>query len=135
MHDLLLQKSNGAFELAVWGEQALGSNIVTVNLNGMAPLANIYNPTLGASATQTFTNATSVPLTLANHPLIVEIPSTVVIQHAQANLQVIWPAGVLLESTNLQGPWLTNPASSPYAIKSRRIPGVLSPSMTFEIPE
>jgi hypothetical protein len=116
VHDLLLQKSNGTFELAVWGEQAKGSNNVTVNLQGMAPLVNIYDPTLSTSATQTLTNVTSVSLTLANFPLIVEIPSTVVIQHAQANLQVIWPAGVLLESTNLQGPWSTNPASSPYAI-------------------
>jgi hypothetical protein len=62
------------------------------------------------------TNVTSVPLTLANYPLVVEIPSQVVIQHAQAKLQVVWPAGTLLESTNLQGPWSTNPAASPYAI-------------------
>ena len=116
VHDLLLQKGNGTFELVVWGEQAVGSNNITVNLNGMAPSVNIYNSTLGISATQTLTNVTSVSLTLANFPLIVEVPSALVIQHAQSKLQVVWPAGVLLESTNLQGPWSTNPASSPYAI-------------------
>jgi len=115
-HDLLLEKSNGTFELVVWGEQTAGSNNITVNLGGMAPLAGIYDPTSGTTATQTLTNVTSVPLTLANYPLVVEIPSQVVIQHAQAKLQVVWPAGTLLESTNIQGPWSTNPAASPYAI-------------------
>jgi hypothetical protein len=116
VHDLLLQKSNGMFELVVWGEQVSGSNNVAVNLGGMASSASIYDPTLGTSATQTLTNVTSVSLTLANYPLVVEIPSQVVIQHAQTKLQVVWPAGTLLESTNLQGPWSTNFASSPYSV-------------------
>jgi hypothetical protein len=116
VHDLLLQKSDGTFELVVWGEQVSGSNNITVNFGGMIPMAAVYDPTLRASATETLTNVTSISLTLANSPLIIEIPSLVIIRQASARLHVIWPAGTLLESSNLAGPWSTNPASSPYAI-------------------
>ena len=32
MHDMLLQKSDGTFELVVWGERLKGSDEVTVHL-------------------------------------------------------------------------------------------------------
>jgi hypothetical protein len=76
VHDLLLQKSNGAFELAVWGEQVTGSNDITVNLGGTFANVHVYDPTVGTSATQTLASAASIPLTLSDHPLIVEIPAT-----------------------------------------------------------
>jgi len=76
VHDLLLQKSNGAFELAVWSEKASGSNNITVNLGGNFATMHIYDPTVGASATQTLTSVASVPLTLSDHPVIIEIPTT-----------------------------------------------------------
>lgn len=116
VHDLLLEKSNGTFELAVWGEQATGSNRVTVNLGTLASRVNIYDPTQGTTAIQTLTNVVSVSLTLANYPMMVELLPSVAIRRAGANWQVIWPGGVLLESTNVRGPWITNPAASPYVI-------------------
>jgi len=79
VHDLLLQKSNGAFELAVWGEQVSGSNNITVNLGAIFATVRVFDPTLGASATQTLSKAASVSLTLSDHPLIIEIPATGVI--------------------------------------------------------
>jgi hypothetical protein len=33
-----------------------------------------------------------------------------------SQLQITWPAGTLLEATNLSGPWTTNPAVSPALI-------------------
>jgi hypothetical protein len=31
-------------------------------------------------------------------------------------LQIVWPYGTLLETTNLAGPWTTNANSSPYLV-------------------
>jgi hypothetical protein len=76
VHDLLLQKSDGAFELEVWDENASGSNNITVNLGATFATVHIYDPTLGTSATQTLGKVASVPLTLSDHPLIIEIPTT-----------------------------------------------------------
>jgi hypothetical protein len=74
VHDLLLQKSNGAFELVVWNERPSGgSNDVTVNLGGTFATVNIYDPTTGTAPTQTLTNISSVALTLTDHPVIIEL--------------------------------------------------------------
>ncbi|MGA2557836.1 MAG: glycosyl hydrolase [Verrucomicrobiota bacterium] len=75
VHDMLLQKSNGAFELAVWGEQVKGTNRVTVNLGGARARVNIYDPTMAAAPAWTLSNAISVPLLLSDHPVIIELPA------------------------------------------------------------
>jgi hypothetical protein len=33
-----------------------------------------------------------------------------------SNLQLTWPQGTLLESSNVSGPWTTNFATSPYTV-------------------
>ena len=72
VHDLLLQKSEGTFELVVWNEQLRGSTNVTVNLlDGPAPVT-LFDPTLGTATIQTLGNTSSIALTLSNHPLILE---------------------------------------------------------------
>ena len=53
VHDLLMQKSNGTFELAVWGEQVKGANSIVVNLGTVGPGVNVYDPTVGTTAIQT----------------------------------------------------------------------------------
>lgn len=73
VHDLLLQKSNGAFQLVVWGEQVNGSHNITVNLESAAPTVNIYDTTVGDAPIQTLTNVTNIPLTISDHAMIVEI--------------------------------------------------------------
>jgi hypothetical protein len=76
VHDMLLQKSNGTFELVVWGERfAGGSDNVTINLGTTYAMVKVYDPTIGTSPTQTLTNVSSVALTLSDHPVIVEIVS------------------------------------------------------------
>jgi hypothetical protein len=75
VHDLLLQKSNGTFELAVWDERAGSSDAVTVNLGATYASINLYDPTMGTSPMVTLTNADSVPLTLSDHPVFIELPS------------------------------------------------------------
>jgi hypothetical protein len=73
VHDLLLQKSNGVFELVVWGEQVTGESKIVINLGGTYSDVKIYDATLGSSPIQTLTNAVSVPLTVGDHAMIVEI--------------------------------------------------------------
>ena len=73
VHDMLLQKSRGTFELVVWGERVQGSDRVTVNLGGNHESVKVYDPTLGTAATEVLRNADSVRLTLTDHPIILEI--------------------------------------------------------------
>jgi hypothetical protein len=74
VHDVLLQKSSGAFELVVWDERPLtGSDDVTVNLTSSRATVTVYDPTTGTAATQTLHGVSSVPLSLTDHPLILEL--------------------------------------------------------------
>jgi hypothetical protein len=73
VHDLLIQKSDGTMELAVWGEQVKGASSVTVNLGGTCATVNVYDPTIDVSPTQSVSHVNSVPLTLSDHVMIVEI--------------------------------------------------------------
>ena len=74
VHDLLLQKSNGTFYLAVWDERSTGiMDPVTVNLGGTHASVTVYDPTTGTTAVRTLSNVSSVGLTLSDHPLILAI--------------------------------------------------------------
>ncbi len=75
VHDLLMQKSDGTFELAVWGEQVKGTNDVTVNLGATYPSVKVFDPTVGTAPIQTLTNVSSVPLSFSDHAFIVEVVS------------------------------------------------------------
>ena len=75
VHDLLLRKSTGAFELVVWDERPVGTatDHVTVNLGGSHTTVKIYDVTVGAAPVQTLANVSSVPLTMTDHPMIIEV--------------------------------------------------------------
>jgi hypothetical protein len=46
--------------------------------------------------------------------LTVNPPASINMQQAFGNMVLSWPVGVLLEATNVTGPWLTNNTPSPY---------------------
>jgi hypothetical protein len=74
VHDLLLQKSDRTFELAVWDEHfssATGDS-VTVNLGRSYATVNVYDPTMGTAPVQTLSDVDSVALMLTDHPMIIE---------------------------------------------------------------
>lgn len=74
VHDLLLQKSTGQFELVVWDERPSGgSDDIVVDLTSSRATVNVYDPTMGTSPTQTLSAVSSVPLTLSDHPVIIEL--------------------------------------------------------------
>lgn len=73
VHDLLMQKSSGAFELAIWGERVQGSDDVVVRFGSPHAVVNVYDVTSGTTPVRTFANVDSVPLTLSDHAVVVEV--------------------------------------------------------------
>jgi hypothetical protein len=74
VHDLLLQKSDGTFDLVVWDEHpGGGSDAIVVDLQTPRAAVNVYDPTTGTSPIQSMTSVSSVPLTLTDHPVILAI--------------------------------------------------------------
>jgi hypothetical protein len=69
---LLMEKSSGVFELALWNEKD-APHAVTVQLGAVAQTINLYDPLTGTTATQTAANSNAFALTLPDHPVIVEI--------------------------------------------------------------
>ncbi len=74
VHEFLLQKSDGTFELVIWDERLKGTDEVTVQLGATYPALKVYDPTIGTEPVQTASAVDSLTLTLSNHPLIVAIP-------------------------------------------------------------
>lgn len=74
VHDLLLRRSDGAFQLVVWGERLKGEDHVTVRLGAPRPSVTLYDPTVGVTPVQTLTDVNSINLTLSDHPVVIVIP-------------------------------------------------------------
>lgn len=74
VHDLLLQKADGTFDLVVWDELLAGTNQVTVRLGAPVETAEVYDPTLGTSPVERLKQTDAVALTVSNHPLILAVP-------------------------------------------------------------
>lgn len=84
IHHLLLQKSNGTFDLVLWQE------VSSYDVNSHADIDNptqpavltlgrsashiaIYEPTMQSEPVRTFSDVKSAPLEIPDHPLVVEI--------------------------------------------------------------
>jgi len=74
-HDLLLQKSNGNFFLALWGERFAsgGTDDITVQLGKKYNTVKIYDPIVGVAVIKELNNVSAVKLSLSDHPVILEI--------------------------------------------------------------
>lgn len=74
VHELLLQHSDGTFQLIVWDERLSGQDHVTVDLGVTRASVRIYDPTTGVEPVQTPTSVSSLELTLSDHPIVIAIP-------------------------------------------------------------
>jgi hypothetical protein len=74
VHEMLLQKSDGTFELVVWGERLRGADEITVRFGKAQPTLRAYDPSVGTEPVRTLDAADAITLTVSDHPLIVEIP-------------------------------------------------------------
>lgn len=83
-NSLLMEKSNGAFDIVVWNEpqiwdQNTASEViaptsdVTVNLGATYGTVEVFDPMQGTSPIETLTDTNAVQLALTDHPLIVEV--------------------------------------------------------------
>ncbi|MDR3493256.1 MAG: putative Ig domain-containing protein [Ancalomicrobiaceae bacterium] len=83
-NSLLMEKSDGSYELAIWNEPRLWdpttktelaatTTTVTLQLSGTAAQVNVYDPLSGTSPVSTATNVASLQLGLSDRPLIIEI--------------------------------------------------------------
>ncbi len=74
---LLLQKSSGAFDLAVWAETPTIHDSVTIGLGATYANVEVFDPTIGTAAIATLHNVSSVLLDVTGHPLIVQVEPTI----------------------------------------------------------
>ncbi|CAH2601481.1 conserved protein of unknown function [Rhodovastum atsumiense] len=79
---LLMQKSGGVYDIAVWANASVftgghagtaPTQNVTVNLGGTYGSVKVYDPVRGSNAVQTLSNVSSVRLGVTDHPLIIEV--------------------------------------------------------------
>ncbi len=73
VHELLLQRSDGTFELVIWDERLKGADEVTVRLGRVYPTVKVYDPTIGTQPVETRAKVEVLKLTLRDHPLIIAI--------------------------------------------------------------
>ena len=84
--NILLEKSNGHFELILWAEASIWNpktkkDIVAPTYNqvltfGQVQNVQIYDPMVGTSPINTYSNVTSVTVPISDHPVVVDIVGT-----------------------------------------------------------
>ena len=85
-NQLLLEKSNGNFDLVLWAEAQIwnattGSEVVaptqtsTVEFGQTQKVVLVFDPLTGTAPIAAYLNTQSVQVTLADHPLVVEVAS------------------------------------------------------------
>ena len=83
-NNMLMEKSNGAYDIVVWNEpqiwnESTGTEITAPTVNVNVELGKTYSevevfdPLVGSTPIQTLTQVSSVQLGITDHPLIVEI--------------------------------------------------------------
>jgi len=73
VHDLLLQKGNGAFELVIWGEAVDQSNEIVLNFGAPHKNIKIYDVTATTDPVRTYKDVRSLPLVISDHAMIIEV--------------------------------------------------------------
>jgi hypothetical protein len=73
VHDLLLQKSTGQFELVIWDERVRGSDDVTINFRTTQGAVKIYDITSGTTPIRILSRVRDLHVKLSDHALILEL--------------------------------------------------------------
>lgn len=74
VHDLLLQKSNGEFDLVIWDERRDGTDDVSVTFADAQQQVDVLDIAQGTAPITTQKDARHVALELSNHAVILRIP-------------------------------------------------------------
>lgn len=73
VHDLLLQHSDGTFQLVIWGEALVGSHRLTISLDKMAKRLELYDATKSSAPVSTLEGVSAIELEVSDHPLVLKI--------------------------------------------------------------
>ncbi|OBQ71029.1 glycosyl hydrolase [Mesorhizobium erdmanii] len=73
VHDLLLQHSDGTFQLVVWNERLTGQDRLTIHFGEKQTSVKTYDPTIGVDPIQTLSNLRSLEITLSDHPIVIAL--------------------------------------------------------------
>ena len=71
VHDLLLQRSDGIFQIVVWAERLEGEDRIDVDLKRSYHLVEVYDVTSGTRPVRRLTDVRHIALTLSDHPLVI----------------------------------------------------------------
>jgi hypothetical protein len=72
-HDMLLQKSDGTFELVVWSERLKGSDEITIQFDQPLAGVTIHDPKVDTRPISKQSGIDKLTVSLSDHPLIIEI--------------------------------------------------------------
>jgi hypothetical protein len=74
-NSVLIEKSNGSFWLSLWNETeaANSPHTITVNLGDQAATVVEYDPLTGTTSIKTWSNVSSVQVSVPDHPVLLEI--------------------------------------------------------------
>lgn len=73
VHDLLLQRSDGTFQLVIWSERVEGEESITLQFGAKVASLAIYNPIVGSDPIDQRMNVSDVTVSLGHHPLVFNI--------------------------------------------------------------
>jgi hypothetical protein len=73
-HDLLLQRSDGAYQLVVWGERLTGEDRVTISFGATQANVTIFDPAIGVEPVKTLRTVGSLKIAVSDHPIVIVIP-------------------------------------------------------------
>ena len=73
VHDLLLQKSDGSFDLVIWNEQSRGRTDVTVTFATPQPSVEIFDIARGTAPVNSLRDTKELNLTLTDHAMILRV--------------------------------------------------------------
>lgn len=93
-NSMLLQKSSGSFDLAVWAEPAIWNTTtlsetaaspvpVTLQLGEIAGSMEVYDPLVGTSPIARYDQVSQIILGITDHPLVVEVDPLAITQSLQ----------------------------------------------------
>jgi hypothetical protein len=74
VHDLLLRKSDGEFDLVVWDERAHGADHVSVTFGRDHPTLDLYDIAVGSDPVAALHGVRRVDLSLSDHAMIIALP-------------------------------------------------------------
>jgi len=72
VHDLLLRRNDGMFQYVIWGEMLKGSTETVLHFARPPESLSLYDPITGTEPIHSVRYPDALPLTLSDHPLIVQ---------------------------------------------------------------